>query len=39
MKKSLGSVKALQHRGLAALERILIKQEVSEPGESPDPEV
>lgn len=39
MEKSLGAVKALQHRGLAALERILIGQEVPEPGESPESEV
>ena len=38
MEKSLGAVKALQHRGLAALQRILINQEMPEPGESPDPE-
>jgi RNA polymerase sigma-70 factor (ECF subfamily) len=38
MDKSIGAVKALQHRGLAALKRILIDQEVPEPGESPEPE-
>ncbi len=39
MKKSLGAVKALQHRGLAALQRILIDREVPEVDESPEPEV
>lgn len=38
MEKSLGAVKALQHRGLAALQRILIDREVSEAGESPETE-
>jgi len=38
MNKTLGAVKALQHRGLAALQRILVDKEVSEPGESPEPE-
>jgi len=38
MDKSLGAVKALQHRGLAALQRILIDQEVPDSGESPEPE-
>ena len=39
MNKSLGAVKALQHRGLAALERILIDQEVPKADKSPEPEV
>lgn len=38
MEKSLGAVKALQHRGLAALQRILIDREVSEAGVSPKTE-
>ena len=39
MDKSLGAVKALQHRGLAALQRILIDREPLELQEDPDPEV
>lgn len=38
MNKSLGAVKSLQHRGLAALQRILIDQKLPEPVINPDPE-
>ncbi len=38
MNKSLGAVKALQHRGLAALQRILIDRDFPEMREEPEPE-